>query len=44
MAEIAEELFISQSSVKYRVKKMLCVANIADRRELIKIAQIYGLL
>lgn len=44
MAEIAEELFISQSSVKYRVKKMLCVANIADRRGLIKIAQIYGLL
>ncbi len=43
-AEIAEELFISQSSVKYRVKKMLCNADIPDRRELIKIAQIYGLL
>ncbi len=44
MTEIAEELFISQSSVKYRVKKMLCGADIPDRRELIKIAQIYGLL
>jgi len=44
MAEIAEEKFISQSSVKYRVKKMLKIADVTDRRELIKIAQIYGLL
>ncbi|MBQ8550900.1 MAG: substrate-binding domain-containing protein [Clostridia bacterium] len=44
MSEIAEEMFISQSSVKYRVKKMLETADIPDRRELIKIAHTFGLL
>ncbi len=44
MSMIAEEMFISQSSVKYRVKKMLDSANISDRRELVKIVQKFGLL
>ncbi len=44
MAEIADRMFISQSSVKYRVKKMLTGADIENRQELIKIAQNYGLL
>lgn len=44
MSHIAEEMFISQSSVKYRVKKMLDSANISDRKELVKIVQKFGLL
>ncbi len=44
MSEIADMMFISQSSVKYRVKKMLTVADIDTRQELIKIAQNYSLL
>ena len=44
MNEIADRMFISQSSVKYRVKKMLTGADIENRQELIKIAQNYGLL
>lgn len=43
-ASVAEKLFISQSSVKYRIKKMLEEANISGRSELISLVARYGLL
>ncbi len=43
-AAIAEQLFISQSSVKYRIKKMLTSANIKSRGELILLVKKCSLL
>lgn len=43
-AAVAEKLFISQSSVKYRLKKMLTGAKIKDKSQLISIVARYGLL
>ncbi len=43
-AAIAERLFISQSAVKYRIKKMLISSDMKNRRELICLAKNYGLL
>ena len=43
-AAVAEKLFISQSSVKYRLKKMLTGAKIKDKSQLIFIVERYGLL
>ena len=36
-ASVAEKLFISHSSVKYRIRKMLNLAKIKDRSELISL-------
>lgn len=41
---IAEGLFVSVSSVKYRIKKMLTAANLKDKEELAKIIKKYNVL
>lgn len=41
---IADKLFISQSSVKYRIKKMLTSADIKNRNELLSVVSKFGLL
>ncbi len=43
-AAIADKLFISQSSVKYRIKKMLTSADIKNRNELLSVVSKFGLL
>lgn len=43
-ASVAEKLFISHSSVKYRIRKMLNLAKIKDRSELISLVARYKLL
>lgn len=42
--EIAERLFISPSSVKYRIKKMLTAADLEGRAKLVALVKRYGIL
>lgn len=42
--EIAEKLFISSSSVKYRIKKMLTAADLEGRAKLVALVKRYGIL
>ena len=41
---IAEGLFISVSAVKYRIKKMLTIANLHSKSELITIIRKYNVI
>lgn len=41
---IADKLFISQSSVKYRIKKMLTAADLEGRAKLVALVKRYGIL
>lgn len=42
--EIAEKLFVSPSSVKYRIKKMLTVADLDGRSNLVSLVKKYSML
>ena len=44
IVSIAENLFISVSAVKYRIKKMLTTANLQSKEELVKVIRKYNVL
>ena len=44
VSSIADDLFISVSAVKYRIKKMLTTANLQSKDELVKVIRKYNVL